>query len=289
MFHEMNVMHTSSEQFMQHVISLHNGTPVSLFLPDPAESVVPGVAWGRFEEALTPAFWAAQAWMQELAGGEAFGLGDTLAEEVAACLLGGYGAPAEVGLAAYGRVRQAMRSTAVVDVGAIEAMLTMPLNVGDRLVRYRFARQRSRQLGECLARIADIDEAALDDISLRDALTRLPGIGPKTASWVVRNRRASDEVAILDIHIVRACVHMGIFGGGATPASDYVSLESRFIGFCRAAGLRASLLDALMWRTMRSIGPSFAGLRPASNPSSTGGRSKGKTACPEEVARAGTI
>ncbi|WP_425106627.1 endonuclease III domain-containing protein [Ancylobacter sp.] len=263
-------MHKYLEHFMQHVISLYNGTPVRRLLPDPAEAVLPGVAWGRFDEALTPAFWAAQAWMQELAGGEAFGLGNTLAEEVAACLLGGHGAPAEVGLAAYGRVRQAMRGTAGVNGGAIESMLTTPLKVGDRLVRYRFAKQRSRQLGECLARIADFDEAALDDISLRDALTLLPGIGPKTASWIVRNRRASDEVAILDVHIVRACIHMGIFGAGATPARDYAKLESRFIAFCRAAGTRASLLDALMWRTMRSIGPSLAGLRPASNPSSIG-------------------
>lgn len=282
-------MHKSSGHFMQHVISLHNGIPVRRLLPDPAEPVLPGVPWGRFDEALTPAFWAAQVWMKELAGGESFGLGDTLAEEVAACLLGGHGAPAEVGLAAYGRVREAMRGQAAVDAGAIEAMLTIPLKVGQRMVRYRFARQRSRQLGECLARIADIDEATLDDISLRDALTQLPGIGPKTASWVVRNRRASDEVAILDVHIVRACVHIGIFGAGATPARDYAGLESRFIGFCRAAGIRASLLDALMWRTMRSVGPSLAGLRPASNPSSTQVRSRGKRACPGVVARAGTI
>jgi thermostable 8-oxoguanine DNA glycosylase len=271
---------------MQHVITLHDGMPVSRVLPDPAEPVLDGVPWGRFDEALTPAFWAAQTWMLELAGGEAFGLGDTLAEEVAACLLGGHGAPAEVGLAAYGRVRQAMRSAAIVDADSIETMLTTPLKVGGRLVRYRFAKQRSRQLGECLERIADIDEDALDDIPLRDALTRLPGIGPKTASWIVRNRRASDEVAILDVHIVRACAHMGIFVAGATPAKDYARLESRFIRFCRAAEIRASLLDALMWRTMRSIGPSLAGLRPASNPSSTRRRGKGDGACPGVVARA---
>ena len=257
-------------------------------LPDPAEPVLDEVLWGRFDEALTPAFWAAQAWMQELAGGEAFGLGNTLAEEMTACLLGGHGAPAEVGLAAYKRVRQAMRGSATIDARAIETMLATPLQIGDRLVRYRFARQRSRQLGECLERIADIDEAALDDISLRDALTRLPGIGPKTASWIVRNRRASDEVAILDVHIVRACVHMGVFGTDATPARDYAGLESRFIAFCRATGIRASLLDSLMWRTMRSLGPSLAGLRPAANPSSGWGRGRGKRACRGEVARAGT-
>ena len=281
-------MHNSKSGVMQHVISLHAGTPVRRDLPEPLESVMPGVIWGRFDEVMTPAFWATQAWMQELAGGEAFGLGNNLAEEVAACLLGGHGAPAEVGLAAYRRVRAEMRRGARPHANAIEDMLTMPLEVGGRSVRYRFARQRARQLGECLTRLADIDELALNDVGLRDALMRLPGIGHKTASWVVRNRRASDAVAILDVHIVRACVHMGIFREGANPARDYRGLESRFIAFCHAAGIRPSLLDALMWRTMRSIGSNLTGLRPASNPSSTRERSREDTACPGAV-RAETI
>ena len=48
-------------------------------------------------------------------------------------------------------------------------------------------------------------------VMLRDALTAIPGVGLKTASWAVRNHRASDSVAVLDVHIVRACEHLGVF------------------------------------------------------------------------------
>ncbi|MDZ3993341.1 hypothetical protein PspTeo4_24872 [Pseudomonas sp. Teo4] len=40
--------------------------------------------------------------------------------------------------------------------------------------------------------------------ALRDWLLELPGIGYKTASWVARNWLDADDVAILDIHILRA-------------------------------------------------------------------------------------
>src|SRR3546814_6148465 len=85
------------------------------------------------------------------------------------------------------------------------------------------------------------------------ALPILPGIGPKTASWIVRNRRASDHVAILDVHIVRACSAIGVFPEGAQPARRYADLEQRFLAFCEATQSRASAMDAVMWSTMRSL------------------------------------
>jgi thermostable 8-oxoguanine DNA glycosylase len=133
-------------------------------------------------------------------------------------------------------------------------MLLEPLTVHGRSVRYRFARQRAKYLAGALIGLDEIDEAKLGDVAFRDALCELPGIGPKTASWIVRNRRASDAVAILDVHIVRACEYMEIFPHGSDPSRNYFDLERRFLDFCIAGNVRASVVDSVMWQTMRSIG-----------------------------------
>lgn len=116
--------------------------------------------------------------------------------------------------------------------------------------RYRFASQRAKYLAGTLAGLNEIDEDDLGDLELRDALCGLPGIGPKTASWIVRNRRGSDAVAILDVHIVRACVHMGVFPDKADPARHYLDLERRFLDFCIGAGANVSITIVSRGRPM---------------------------------------
>lgn len=240
---------------MQQVIAAFGDEYRFLDLPDPDEQVMPGVQWGRHEHPLTAAFWVSQAWMSDNVVKEGFHLGSTLAEEVTACLLGGHGAPAEVGLAAFGRVRDELNARAcnTLPVEVLEKLLQEPLIVNSRPIRYRFARQRAKYLAGALEGVRTIDETALGDVAFREVLCRLPGVGPKTASWIVRNRRASDEVAILDIHILRACSHMGVFPAHADPARHYRDLERRFLAFCHHTGSRASVLDAVMWGTMRRV------------------------------------
>ncbi|MDR6623856.1 endonuclease III domain-containing protein [Caulobacter segnis] len=241
---------------MQRVIGGSHGKYRFLDLPDPAVALMPGVRWGSFEHALTPAFWVSQAWLQDDGGDLSFELAPTLREEVVYCLLGGHGAPAEVGLAASKRVLDALAEKAdgVLGRDRIETMLLEPLWVNGKLIHYRFARQRAKYLTGALEGLRHLVDEELDDLALRDALRDLPGIGPKTASWIVRNRRASDRVAILDVHIIRACEHMGVFPRGANLARSYMDLERRFLEFCEVGGVRASVLDAVMWGTMRRLG-----------------------------------
>lgn len=247
-------MHYMELRIVQRVIGGSDGNYRFLDLPDADEWVVPGVRWGAFEHALTPAFWVSQAWLEGTPE-ESFQLCNTLVEEVVTCLLGGHGAPAEVGLAASQRVIDALIADpdGPHDFDWAERLLTEPLTVHGRQVRYRFAAQRAKYLAGTLAGLAGIDEDDLDDLGLRDALCALPGIGPKTASWIVRNRRGSDAVAILDVHIVRACIHMGVFPEKADPARHYLDLERRFLDFCLSADAKASLIDAVMWGTMRQL------------------------------------
>ena len=49
----------------------------------------------------------------------------------------------------------------------------------------------------------------MSPVALRDWLLAIPGIGPKTASWIVRNRTGSSAVAIIDVHILRAGTSAG--------------------------------------------------------------------------------
>src|ERR1044071_2579779 len=90
---------------MQQVLDLREHGLRTTTLPPVRAQLMPGIRWGRFDEFFTPAFWAARAWLFEPDRSfEPARLGASLHEELAACLLGGYGIPAEVGLAAYDRI-----------------------------------------------------------------------------------------------------------------------------------------------------------------------------------------
>ena len=230
-------------------------------LPAPDAEVLPGVRWGAFDVLFTPAFWAGRAHVHAGdAGIASYRLGSTLREEVAACLLGGYGIPAEVGLAAYDRLRASGLLSGQPCAGTLEDMLTAPLRVCGRSVRYRFAKQKARYLAACLEVLGDAPTLPEDDCGLRDYLMKLPGLGPKTALWITRNWTGSDCVAIVDVHICRACVVAGVFPQGSTPSRNYFALEQRFLAFSEAIGARPSILDNLMWQTMRKIGHLAPGL-----------------------------
>ena len=237
----------------QLLMSMPSGGVVALELPPPDAEVLEGVRWGRFDVLFTPAFWAGRAWISTLDGEpRTHRLGRTLREEMAACLLGGFGIPAEVGLAAFNRVRESGLLQGRPTGAALQSLLREPLQVGDRTVRYRFANQKARFLAEALALVDELRTSA-DDVAYRDSLAELPGIGLKTASWITRNMRDSDAVAILDVHICRACVVAGVFAGTLNGPASYRQLERRYLAFASALGVRASLLDAIMWENMRRL------------------------------------
>ena len=173
-------------------------------------------AWGEEWQIGTAAFWVQQA-AEFPAGMGRHRLGANLREEVAVCMLGGYGIPGEVGNAAFVALREAgLLAGGLAEeqmAQGMSAVLARRLDVGGRKMRYRFHQQRPRRLAAALASLSawEVEETALDDLELRDRLMLLPGVGPKTASWVVRNHRDSGAVAIVDIHVQRA----GIDAGGS--------------------------------------------------------------------------
>lgn len=237
----------------QTVLTLRAGRVKRLELPAPDDEVLPGVTWGRFDEFFTPAFWVARVWIDGPQSNFAeYRLGRTLNEEVAACLLGGYGMPAEVGVAAFERLRTGGMLKAGVSASEFESALAEPLLVGGRTIRYRYPRQKGRYLCLALQRLAR-EQAPDDNRRFRDWLMTFDGIGPKTASWITRNHRHADDVAILDIHIQRAGRLAGLFSEQDRVERDYHKMERRLVAFAAALRLRLSVFDSLVWSYMKRL------------------------------------
>lgn len=224
---------------------------MQLELPPASELLLPGVPWGRVEGFPTPAYWAYQVMSKRVLGGPPeYKLGNTLAEEVAACLLGGHGIPAAVGIVAFERLRQRGLLSGTPTEEELLKQLEEPLIVHGRAVRYRFAKQKARYLSEALEWVATGNAPLQTGRALRDWLLQLKGIGPKTASWVARNWLRADDVAILDIHILRVGVAIGLFPKNLSVERHYFALEELFLTFSQRMGVRASELDAVIWFEM---------------------------------------
>jgi thermostable 8-oxoguanine DNA glycosylase len=226
-------------------------------LPDPTEEVIDGVLWGESWQLFTPAYWLSQLWMNGLDVAERSpyqGQG-SLAEELVFCMLGGYGITAELARAAFEACRSANLISAL-EASAVrwEAVLELPLQLNGRLTRYRYPKQKALYISGAMAflRRRTVDELA--GRNLRDALLEIDGVGPKTAGWVARNYLDADDVAILDIHLVRAGVLCDLFAPAQRVERDYFEMERRYIEFCRALGARPAVLDCLIWDQMRSYG-----------------------------------
>jgi N-glycosylase/DNA lyase len=206
------------------------------------------VLWGETWEHGTAAYWLEATRRDAKAGTpERHQLTESLYDEVALCMLGGFGMPYELGLAAYTAVHdQILRHDPTPSKGAIEAILLQPLPVGGTTRRYRFPHQKAQRLSAALRHL-HAKPAPDGPLEVRDWLTSAPGIGPKTASWIVRNRWPDAPVAILDVHVLRAGVRAHVFPENASIASAYRPLEALFVAWAGVGNIRPADLDATIW------------------------------------------
>jgi N-glycosylase/DNA lyase len=247
---------------MQVFYFLKSDQVVERYIPAPEASVVPGVVWGRPDVLFTAAYWMTQYWMREDGfPNRCHRLGRTFEEEVVACLLGGHGIPAEVGLAAFERLRdRGLIAGHPPSAEVLSDNLREPLMLEGRDIVYRFWSQKARYVSSVLTSLGE-QPAPLDSPrALRDHLVQLPGIGPKTASWIVRNWLGSNDVAILDIHVVRAGQLMGLFSTIDRVEQHYLRMERRFLELAAAMNVPAANLDSLIWQNMRNSPRLVAGL-----------------------------
>lgn len=209
--------------------------------------------WGQHDQLGSAAFWA---WLAADRPAPSFGP-TSLEEEVAACLLGGYGVTAEIASAAYDGLRIVLGSSqgSIPSISDMERALSQPLRVRglDRPVRYRFPHQRASRLHQAFRFLAAASPPA-DPVELRDWLMGAPGIGPKTASWITRNLTGTDRVAIIDVHIRRAGVAAGFFRSTWRLPQDYALFELSFLAVARLGGVGPTSLDVCIWEFLRRVG-----------------------------------
>lgn len=222
-------------------------------LPMPSQEFLPGIPWGFYSQLFTPAYWKLQYLMHNHTGNFSinYKLGENIQEEIVACLLGGFGLKAELGLAAFDRLKKRDQIRFGTSFSVILQSLSEPFIISKRAIHYRFPNQKARFISAFLNRIDTQSIPLGNDVSLRKWLLSIDGIGPKTASWITRNYLDSERVAIIDIHIFRACVVMGLFPVGLDIQKDYFKLEEIFLLFCDRLGVQPSKMDALMWLQMK--------------------------------------
>lgn len=226
-------------------------------MPDADIEVISGVRWGEPYTLFTPAYWLSQFWMHDLdqVSRSPYQSHGSLSEELVFCMLGGYGITAELAAAAFEVCRDA-QLIARLETSEDEwiAQLQHPLVVNGKQQKYRYPNQKARYIAGAMAYLQKESLAEFSGKKLRDALLKINGVGPKTAGWVARNYLDTDEVAILDIHLIRAGLLCDVFTPSQRVERDYFEMEGRFIDFCKALEVRPAVLDCLVWDQMRAYG-----------------------------------
>jgi N-glycosylase/DNA lyase len=226
-------------------------------IPDADNYVLPGVRWGNPWTLFTPAYWLSQFWMNNLdkAVHSPYRSHGNLVEEVVFCLLGGFGITAELATAAFEACFEAsLIQNLETNPDVWSEILFNPLTVKGKSQHYRFPNQKAKFVAGAMVYLREHNLDLLKGIKLRDELLKINGIGLKTAGWITRNYTDADDVAILDIHIIRAGILCGIFRPNVRVERDYHVMETRFIEFSQALGVRPAILDCLIWDQMRTLG-----------------------------------
>jgi len=226
---------------------------IQIDIPNEYEDVMPGVKWGSAIGFPTVAYWFYKVLSNRLENNTVqYKLGRSLIEEVGACLLGGHGIPAATGVAAF----EHMKSFGTFEEKNLSEeqlydWLSMPIDIGEKTIKYRFAKQKACYLYHAIHKLNNEDAPIDSGKNLRNWLMEIKGIGPKTASWVARNWLDADDVAILDIHIYRAGLLGGFFDDNLTVERHYEKLEDIFVNLADSMHVRTSELDAVMWYEMQ--------------------------------------
>jgi len=130
--------------------------------------------------------------------------------------------------------------------------------------RYRYPERGAKFISQSLFNIYTeyislkrLISSGLDMVALRRELIHLcPGIGPKQASHFLKNVGYTDEVAILDRHIIR---YMALAGENNViklkigTIDKYEEIENRFISLINKFQYSVSVVDQAIWFVMRVL------------------------------------
>jgi N-glycosylase/DNA lyase len=131
-----------------------------------------------------------------------------------------------------------------------------PRRLDGQLRRYRFPYRKANLIVRArnwLLDQGDLGAALVElesDHDRREFLCCCPGVGPKTASWLLRNLGMGANLAILDIHVIRALKAAGRVDEAHFP-KDYKIVEGAFLAWCRELDALPAAFDLFLWEWQR--------------------------------------
>ena len=186
-------------------------------------------------------------------------------DELLFCLLGGYGITEEHARSAWKTVRQLEPFSEVWEdddlirilMATLEYPQFEPLRADGSPRRYRFPRQKAAiivKAREWIRGRKPLDECLLywdDPNDRRRILVGCPGLGLKSASWLLRNLGMGDGLAILDVHLVRALQDTKRIANDVRLPRDYYTVEKAFLEWCRELDAPSDAFDLFIWERQR--------------------------------------
>ena len=181
------------------------------------------------------------------------------------CLLGGFGITYEHGRSAADVIWQLRPfSEEWEDDDLFEAISDAlmqpqfsPVKLDGSLRRYRYPRRKASTIVKArdwLCRNSPLHERLMELNDCRERrrfLSDCPGIGLKTASWLLRNLGLGEELATIDVHVFRALVEAGRIPNTVQLPRDYERVEDAFLEWCDELEASPAAFDLFIWDWQR--------------------------------------
>jgi N-glycosylase/DNA lyase len=124
--------------------------------------------------------------------------------------------------------------------------------------RYRYPRRKAHLIAQAAGWAIEhrpLSQAllALDvEAARRSLLCECPGVGLKTASWLLRNVGLAQALAVVDVHMLRALAAAGRITEARLPR-DYEAIEQRFLAWCDELSAPPAAFDLMIWEWQRAV------------------------------------
>ena len=190
---------------------------------------------------------------------------EDIEDELLFCLLGGYGITEEHGRSAWTTVRQLEPFSEIWQdddlfqqiMTTLESPQFKPRRADGSLRRYRFPKRKSALIVEARKWVRShkpLEKCLLywdDPKDRRQILLACPGLGLKSASWLLRNLGMGDGLAVLDVHLVRALQDAKRIANEIRLPRDYYAVEKAFLDWCHELDAPSAAFDLFIWEWQR--------------------------------------
>jgi hypothetical protein len=125
------------------------------------------------------------------------------------------------------------------------------------LRRYRYPKRKARLIAEAVrwVRVQGGIRPGLNAVGTEEQrrawLCDCPGVGMKTASWILRNGGWAQRLAIVDVHLLRALKEAQLVTNANLPR-DYEQVERAYLDWADRLGACPAALDLFLWEVHRS-------------------------------------